>query len=125
MDTKKVAENLSIDKIYLQVDLNEGETILASDHYFFDIPKNLKLSEPHISTVIKKKGHNMMIELLSEELVKNVFIWVENASLRFSDNYFDLLPGDTIIISVPLKDFELTKNDLQILSLNKILHQNK
>ncbi len=124
MDERKIGKSYKIGDIFLQVDLTEGEQILASDCYFFDIPKNLNLPEIHIATKIETKDDKLFIELSSEKLAKNVYLWVENCNSRFSDNYFDLLPGDKKIVTLPLCSQEINENELHILTLNSILNQN-
>ncbi len=125
INEKKISDEFKKSEIFLQIDLLEGESLLASDIYFFDIPKNLHLTEPLISTKMRTEGENLVIELMSEELAKNVYLWVDNCHSRFSDNYFDLLPGDKKIITLPLCGQEIKENDVHILTLNSILNQSK
>ena len=125
MEVKKISKNYDIGSIFLQVDLMENKNKLVSDVYFFDSPKNLNLPEVHISTQIKTEGGNLVIELSSEKLAKNVYLWIENKSSRFSDNYFDLLPGEDKIITLPLNGQTIKENDIHILTLNTVLQQNQ
>ena len=125
MDVSKIREQFNTDEIFLQVDVSERETPLASDIYLFEIPKNLKLPETNISAMIKTDGKNLIVELFSEKLAKNVYLWVDNCTSRFSDNYFDILPGDKKIVTLPLCRQEINENEIHIMTLNTILQQDK
>ena len=122
-EVKKINKNYDMGGVFLQVDLMEDENKLVSDVYFFDSPKNLNLPEIHISPKIKTEGKNLVIELSSEKLAKNVYLWIENSNSRFSDNYFDLLPGENKTITLPLNGQTIKENDIHILTLNTILQQ--
>ncbi len=124
IDGVKLAEYFSINEIFLQVDLIASGNKLASDIHFLEIPKNLELPESTISYEVKIKDDNLVLELSTEKLAKNVYLWIENSDARFSDNYFDLLPGESKIVTIPLNNQKITESDIHILTLNDILHQN-
>ncbi len=125
MNVRKLQEKFNTDEIFLQVDVLEGETQLASDIYLFEIPKNLKLPETNITAMIKTEGENLVVELSSEKLAKNVYLWIDNCNSRFSDNYFDILPGDKKIVTLPHCGQEINENEVHIMTLNTILQQYK
>jgi beta-mannosidase len=83
--------------LLLYAELKAGENILATDHFFFTEPKDLKLPPPEISKKITLIPEGFRIALTSKNLAKNVFL---SCSLKgtFTDNYFDLLPGETRIL---------------------------
>lgn len=62
--------------------------------YFFEKPKELKLSKP---TIQMTKIDDLTIELTSDVLAKNVFL-SSDEEVFCSDNYFDLLPNEKRII---------------------------
>ncbi|GAA3568735.1 glycoside hydrolase family 2 protein, partial [Snuella lapsa] len=53
--------------------------------------------------------------LRAATLVKDLFITVEGASLKLSDNYFDLLPNVPATIVVESKDFDDSKIEIKSL----------
>jgi len=122
--TEQLSKSHPISEIFLQIDLAEGKKTLASDCYFFEIPKNLKLPSANISALVKTENNHLVIELSSEKLAKNVYLWVDGCSSRFSDNYFDLLPGEKKIVTMPLCGQEISQNEVHILTMNTILQQN-
>ena len=54
----------------------------------------LNLPSAQLSHVIEKNGDNYTITVSSAKLAKNVFLQTD-ALGHFSDNYFDLLPGES------------------------------
>jgi hypothetical protein len=49
---------------------------------------------------MRKVESGLEIELFSTGLIKGVYLEAENKEVRFSDNYFDLLPGIPKIIDL-------------------------
>lgn len=68
--------------------------------YFFDRTKDLDLPLTNISCKVKQAEGSCEITLRSSKLAKDVFIEIPLQGARFSDNFFDLLPGETRKITV-------------------------
>jgi beta-mannosidase len=68
----------------------------VASNYFFVKPKDLQLQKPNIQIKIL---NDVMIEISSDVLAKDVFLSSEN-EVFFEDNYFDLLPNEKRIIKV-------------------------
>lgn len=79
-----------------------GQQIAESVH-FFRKTKDLLLPQTSISCKTKQKDGQCELTLHSPNLAKDVFIEIPIQGARFSDNFFDLLPGErkTIIITSP------------------------
>lgn len=73
---------------------------VTSFHYFTTI-KNLNLQKPSYTINLKSvaKGR-YMLEIRSNNLMKNVFIDSSTLELELTDNYFDIEPGHTVQIGV-------------------------
>lgn len=90
---------------FLQLTLKDksGRKI-SEETYFFQRTKELAL--PHATVTYKQKQTEGSCELIltSPKLAKDVFIEVPIQGARFSDNFFDLLPGEskTITVTSPL-----------------------
>ena len=65
--------------------------------YYFSKPKDLMLSKPGI-TVTTMSNH--ALEIRSDVLAKNVYLSVKDGDVQFSENYFDVFPGEKKIISI-------------------------
>ena len=100
--------------------LADGEEI-ASSIYYFKPAKKLKLpNAPKIQTKLQKlTDGSYQLELKTEQLAKNVYLHFSNSPGFFSDNYFDLLPGESVEVNFTPDNLkqELTNNDLKIKSL--------
>jgi beta-mannosidase len=73
--------------------LSDKET--KSSVYYFEKPKRLKLRKPSIAMIRLDEN---TYELTTDVLAKNVFLTADK--VHFSDNYFDLLPGEKKFIKV-------------------------
>lgn len=80
--------------VFARFELKQGNKILVSRNYFFDLPKNLNLSKPTIKTDVEKVGNRYKLTLSSDRLAKNIFLQT-NAKGHWSENYFDLFPNET------------------------------
>jgi beta-mannosidase len=68
--------------------------------YYFAKVKELILEKPEISI---KKMDDFHIEISTNVLAKNVYLYCEGKDYLFSDNFFDLLPGEKRIITAETK----------------------
>ncbi|ESU29590.1 beta-mannosidase [Flavobacterium limnosediminis JC2902] len=86
----------------LSVKLVLSDTDVKLALFYFEKPKDLELSEPKIT--IRHLSDNA-VEVTTDVLAKNVFLNSDKG--HFSDNYFDLLPGERKVIGTtkPTKDF--------------------
>lgn len=91
---------------------------LADEVFYFAYPKDQKLPEARIETSVKRRGEAIEMTLKADKLARDIFIEVPVHGVRFSDNFFDLLPGQRkkITITSPegysLKGFTFTLHQL-------------
>ena len=80
--------------------IQNGKTI--NSLYYFVKPKDLKLTKP---TIKINKIDDVTIEISSNVLSKNVYLSSDESTF-FSDNYFDVLPNEKVIVklSKPVKN---------------------
>ena len=78
-------------------------------------PKNLKLNKPEFSILISSNT----ITIRSNVAAKYIYLSVNDAGLQFSDNYFDLEPGKTKIITT---NRAINKTELKVKSLYSVLN---
>jgi beta-mannosidase len=95
------------------VSLRNGKTLVATNVCFFTANKNLNLPKTVISRKITPTGTGFSIELSTDVFARGVFLSTEGEGF-FSDNYFDLLPGEKKIVTytpeVKRVDFEAKLN---------------
>jgi beta-mannosidase len=87
-------------------------------YFYFEKPKNLFLKQKPIESEIIKTDHGFNIKLSSTTLQKDVFLFTKESG-HFSDNFFDLLPNETITIYFKTKAPIL--DDLQLKSFNNFI----
>jgi beta-mannosidase len=96
---------------------NVDETVDTDLHYFVR-PKNLNLTDPGIKAEIAEKGDLIEVTLKATNLAKNVFLYAEGIDGQFSDNFFDILPGQQISVTIPKSNIPSDfKSTLKILHL--------
>ncbi|NJO68232.1 MAG: hypothetical protein HC830_02230 [Bacteroidetes bacterium] len=91
------ANSLKTSLLYTEV--KEGETVLSTNILYFLPPKDLNLPKVTVTNTVREEGGNILLELSSAKLVKNLYLSLESGDGFFSDNYFDILPGQTVSIS--------------------------
>lgn len=105
-------------QILLEVKVINSKNTVAENLFYFREVKALQLENPVIEKSIEKMGDNKYaITLKCNTLAKNVALSTASEG-RFSNNYFDMLPGKTYQINFTGTADDLTKN-LEI----KTLHQ--
>jgi beta-mannosidase len=97
--------------------LSNGSKVIAENHCFFTTNKNLKLQKNTLSTKINSSGEDYAIEVTSTAFARGVFLSTETEG-SFSDNYFDLLPGQKKIVTFrPFKKTDGFDKKMKIISL--------
>jgi beta-mannosidase len=101
--------------VLLTASLMIGTKELTTNVLYFDRVKNINLPFSKISFKEKHVAGGIEVSLSSATLAKNVYLDYDNLKGRFSDNYFDLLPGETKTVFFRT---ELSRNGkLQILTV--------
>jgi len=84
---------------------------LFSCNFYFRPVKDLDLPHPNITREISEVPGGYKIRLTTDKLAKNV--WVStNINGKFSDNFMDILPGDSVemVFTTKYKIKDLSKN---------------
>lgn len=81
-------------KVFLTATFSAGSKVLSRNILYFTAPKNLGLDAPVILKTIKPVTGGYSITLDSKNLAKDVYL-IAPVKGEFSDNFFDLLPGET------------------------------
>jgi beta-mannosidase len=84
----------------LYVSLVKNERIVDDDIFYLDAPKNLKLPHPDLTIHINQKPGKYDLEITSKNLCKNLMLISQDNAYSFSDNFFDVLPGQTKVVTV-------------------------
>jgi beta-mannosidase len=93
-DTLQLLKNLDKKNIALVVEVTEGARQLASNIFYFVPEKEISLSKPNIVFTTAQNGNQIDITLKTDVLAKSVYLSFPDNEGFFSDNYFDLMPGE-------------------------------
>ncbi len=96
----------------LKTNLIASDAKLADNYIYFDKIKNIDLPQPEIKTTIVGEETTTTIEITTNKPAKNIYLTTSLEGL-FSDNFFDLLPGETKVVEFT-GGKSLTDNNLQI-----------
>jgi beta-galactosidase/beta-glucuronidase len=85
-------------EVVFYTELKLGRRILSRNTLYFEPVKNLHLEKPLIKKSIRATADGYSITLSADRLAKNVYLSVDQKG-AFSDNFFDLMPGEVHTIS--------------------------
>jgi len=115
---KNEFENLDPSKMFLKIELTSNLKTLAKNSFFFSQPKNLDLEKPDIKVTAVKNSEGYELKLSTNTLAKDVFLSFDKYDGFFTDNYFDLIPGETKTIEFHTgKNIDDVVNKLKVISL--------
>ncbi|MBN2176004.1 MAG: glycoside hydrolase family 2 protein [Bacteroidales bacterium] len=100
--------------------LMDGDSLIAQNLYYLGPTKLLDLPSINITKEFIPIPGGFQITLSSDKLAKNVFLTIDEEG-HFSDNYFDLLPGEKKPIDFQTENPEIDlAKKLRIITLNDI-----
>jgi beta-mannosidase len=129
IDVEKLLTGKDSRSVVFFAEFRQGERVVSDSLYYFVKAKELRLPEPNININIipgEEEGEGVTeveFEISSDVLVKNVYLSIDDFDkiqplTHFTDNYFDLLPGETRVIGFrsdrPVRNF---RRNLEIVSL--------
>jgi beta-mannosidase len=93
-------------EVFFAAELFIHDSLASQSIHYFASPKLLKLPGSKIRISCAVKDYNIWITLSSKKLAKNIFLKTKDAYDSFSDNYFDLLPGESKTVNLSLGSWE-------------------
>jgi beta-mannosidase len=94
INKNELIQDININQIVFTAKLELLSGTGYKNYLYFVTPKELNLPEPEITFDIKTEGRGITLNITSNKLVKNLFLYTDE-DLFFSENYFDLMPGNT------------------------------
>ncbi len=104
---ESLLQNAEKEETVVHIRLAQGDAALAETLHYFTLPKNLALKTPEIQMKINEEAKTLTLR--AKTLVKGLYLFTEN-DVRFENNYFDLLPNETVTIAY---QGELSKEGLK------------
>jgi len=84
-------------------ELLDGDKVVSRNLVFFDEAKTLALPAAQIHTSLEAGSDGYTLMLSSDKLARNVWISFGDLDAEVSDNAFDLLPGQSVTVTVHSK----------------------
>ncbi|PIF04997.1 MAG: beta-mannosidase, partial [Draconibacterium sp.] len=100
------------EKVVFVAELVKAGQILSGNTFYFKPFKALKIEKPTVEYTITKADGGFDINLSTDKLAKNVYLQIGDEDGFFSDNYFDMLPGEKITIHLKTDISEEKLNDV-------------
>jgi beta-mannosidase len=90
---EELRSGLPPNEIYLLCELKKGEATLSSNVHHFSPLKKVELPQPEIRPEVFARDGQLVVRLQTSKFAKNVYLSAPGIKGRFSDNFFDLVPG--------------------------------
>jgi beta-mannosidase len=89
------------DRTFLVFDLSVDGQPVSRNQVFFDHVRNLELPlKPAIQSDISRSDQDYLLTLRSPVLARAVYLSFGDLDVTISDNYFDLLPGEAMVVKL-------------------------
>jgi beta-mannosidase len=85
-------------KVLLVAEYLENDMVKSVNLLYFKPFKELDLPEPKVEHTLEKTENGYTIHLSTDVLARNIYMQAGDPEEFFSDNYFDLLPGQHVTI---------------------------
>ena len=97
-----ILDDEMMDQAVFSAELRDGDgTVRSRALHYFVSPGRLRLQKPRIEISSDYSGvGSRSLYITTDFLAKGVYLDIDAADAFFSDNYFDLLPGDTLMIDL-------------------------
>ena len=112
---------------FLVYDLKVNGQVVSRNEVFFDHMRNLNLPlKPAIQPEITGTGPEYTITLRSSVLARDVYLSFGDLNVTLSDNYFDLLPNEPMVVKISgPADLGQLQQALKIRSLTDAFFDNR
>ena len=100
------------------MELNQGKQQVARNILFFAKPLEINLPTTHLTTEIVADRTGYIVRISSSTLARDVAMSFGDLDAEPSDNYFDLLPGETVSVHIVSKSsLASLKASMRVMSL--------
>lgn len=121
----EILSDIDYRNVLIHSALLDGDSMLTEDYYYFVRPNQLVLPDPEIKIEIEETSQGYIIIFTSKALAKNIYI--SNSLIKedsYSDNYFDLLPGEKkIIVCCASERSDKIRNNFHCMTLYDCLNK--
>lgn len=101
----------SLKSAVLVVEMKQEETVLSRRTLLFEAEKNLHLPKTNVQMTVRIENAQAVLSITSDKYTRFLQIYSKSNTNPFSDNYFDLLPGETKIVTQQV-EASVTEQDI-------------
>ncbi len=116
----ELAMGQPLEKIYFYSELRQAGETLSSNLLHFTPLKKVNLREPEVRFEVFERTGRVIVRLGAVRLAKAVYLSAPGFEGRFSDNFFDMVPGrqyEVTFLSSKKVDAAALKQALKVISL--------
>jgi beta-mannosidase len=96
----KLLKGQDLKKVVLSCALQAGGTTLSANTHYFALPKEMALPKTSIAATWQQASDSTyQVTLKSKTLAREVWVSLAEGDGFFGDNFFDLLPGETKVLT--------------------------
>jgi beta-mannosidase len=88
---------------FMVVELVDNGAVISSNTLFFKPIKDVNLPKPQVKYELAATDGGFEISLTTDKLAKNLYMTIGDEEGFFSDNYFDLIPGQPVKVKLDTK----------------------
>ena len=100
-DTTELVSLVGRNKCMMVTTFEAGNKVIDTDFHYFTKVKNLQLPNPGINYEVQETPESYVVVIYAEKLAKNLFLSSTNTEVQFSDNFMDILPGESVTLVCP------------------------
>jgi len=113
-----IAKGMDATKVFVSADLTVSGAVVSSNLIYLTPTVEIHLPPAPLKTELTKAGDSYRLKVTSPVLARSVYVSFGDVDAEVSDNYFDLLPGQSAEINLKTSASEETlRKALQVISL--------
>ena len=123
IDKTVLLDGRDLSTLVLRAELTSNRESLSKSHQFFKKPKELKIPPPEFEHEVKYLNGKYEITIRSYSFLYQLHFISSQVRGVFSDNYFNMLPNEVIVIEFePYEDEQLEELVLKIRTLYEMMN---
>jgi beta-mannosidase len=121
-----ISKGMDWSKVFAVADLTVSGNVVSSNVMYLAPTFEISLPPAPLKTELVKSGDGYRLRISSPVLVRSVYVTFGSFDADLSDNYFDILPGQTAEIAIKTHEGEAkVRSELKVISLVDAFDANK
>jgi beta-mannosidase len=95
---RDVLKGVDPSRVVLSAELRVGANLVGRNLFYFAKTRDLALPAPELTFAVEPHGETATVRVTARRLARAVWLSTPGAEGSFSDNFFDLLPGEAATV---------------------------